>query len=361
MMDAGGRSENRSRLVRAGLGAWSMLGVVGVVLAAWWLCTRLSVVVVPVVLALFVAAALAPIVDLLYRLRTPRPLASLIAVLVALAVVAVVVWLVVPAFLARIPELGSALARSTKQLDAALARQTFLGSNVDIRAIVQQAASQFFGKGSIPAALGTVVSVLTAIVLMLVVVLFYLAEGRWLAAALVGWLPEHRQREVWDLAVRLWEIVGRYFRALLVVALFDAVFIGLGLMLLNVPLALPLAVLVYFGAFLPYIGAVVSGMLAVLVALAERGPIVALLVLGVVLLVQQLEGNVIQPVVMGRIVRLPAFVVLLVIAIGGTLLGVLGAFLAVPVAACAEALLKHLSRRSGNHYDPPGTGFATGR
>lgn len=133
-----------------------------------------------------------------------------------------------------------------------------------------------------------------------------------------------------------------YFRALLVVALFDAVFIGAGLALLSVPLAFPLAVLVYLGAFLPYLGAVVSGMLAVLVAAAERGIFTAVLVLVVVLVVQQVEGNVLQPLVMGKIVRVPAFVVLVVIAVGSTLLGVLGAFLAVPAAACTDHVLRHL-------------------
>lgn len=196
-----------------------------------------------------------------------------------------------------------------------------------------------------PAALGTVVTVLASTILLVVVVLFYLAEGRWLASALVGWLPANRQPEVWQVAVRVWNTVGRYFRALLVVALFDAVFIGIGLFLLDVPLALPLAVLVYIGAFLPYVGAVVSGLLAVVVALAERGLVTAIIVLAVVLAVQQIEGNVIQPLVMGQLVRLPAFVVLLSIAIGAALLGIIGAFLAVPVASSVELILRHLRHR----------------
>lgn len=335
-------------MVRVGRAAWSVLGVVGLLIVAWLAVSYLAVVVVPVVLALFAAAALAPIVDLLNRMRLPRPLASLTAVLAALTLVTGAVWLVVPGFLEKLPELGSALGRATDRFDTFLTQLPFIGPDVDVRAIAKSAAGSFFGGGSVPAALGAVVTVLTSIVLLIVVVLFYLAEGRWLAAALVGWLPESRRGEVWRLAVGLWQIVGRYFRALLVVALFDAVCIGGGLLLLDVPLALPLAVLVYLGAFLPYVGATVSGLLAVMVALAERGLVTALIVLGLVLVVQQVEGYVIQPWVMGKMIRLPAFVVLVAIACGAVLLGVLGAFLAVPVAACAQYLLKHASERSGS-------------
>lgn len=339
-------SESEPAILRAGKKAWAVLGIIAVLVLAWLTVSRLASVVVPVVLALFVAAALVPVVDMLCRLRLPRPLAALTALVAALALLAGVVALVVPPFLAQLPELGSALGRATERLDAMLARLPFIGQNVDVRAIARQAATRFFGGGSLPAALGMVVTALASTVLLLVVVLFYLAEGRWLAAALVGWLPASRQGEVWALTVQLWQLVGRYFRALLVVALFDAVFIGTGLFLLDVPLALPLAVLVYFGAFLPYIGATISGVLAVLVALTERGLITALLVLAVVLAVQQLEGNVIQPLVMGTLIRLPAFVVLVAIAIGAALLGVLGAFLAVPVAACVERVLEHMRTRA---------------
>ena len=345
-MGGGEQHEERSTVVRLGRRAWALLGIVGVLVIAWLVVSQLAVVVVPVLLALFVAAALAPLVNLLGRLHVPRPLAALIAVVLGLAVIAAAVWLVVPAFVAQLPQLSSALGQATEQLDRVLSRTPFFGPGVHVRAIVGSLTTQFFGGGSIPAALGTVATVLSSVVLLLVVVLFYLAEGRWLAAALVGWLPAARQDEVWRVLARLWQVVGRYFRALLVVALFDAVFIGAGLALLGVPLALPLAVLVYLGAFLPYLGAVLSGMLAVLVAAAERGLLTAVLVLVVVLVVQQIEGNVIQPVVMGRIVRVPAFVVLVAIAIGSALLGVLGAFLAVPVAACVEHIMRHLSGRT---------------
>ena len=331
-----------SRLERLGRKSWALLGIVGVLVLAWLLVSQLAVVVVPVVLALFAAAALAPVVDLLVRVRLPRPLGALLAVVLGFAVVAGAVLLVVPPFVAQLPHLSAALGNSAKQADRVLSGLPFLGPDVDLAAIARRVAGQLLGGGSIPAALGTVVTALSSAVLLVVVVLFYLAEGRWLAAALVGWLPRARQDEVWRVAVELWHVVGRYFRALLVVALFDAVFIGAGLALLSVPLAFPLAVLVYLGAFLPYLGAVVSGMLAVLVAAAERGIFTAVLVLVVVLVVQQVEGNVLQPLVMGKIVRVPAFVVLVVIAVGSTLLGVLGAFLAVPAAACTDHVLRHL-------------------
>ncbi len=337
--------ERLPRIARVGRAAWSVLGVVGVAIVAWLVVSYLAAVVVPVVLAVFVAAALMPVVDVLQRWHIPRPIAAFLAVLATLALVGGVLTVIVPAFVSQLGELGRALAGAAEQLGAYLASTPFFGPQVDVQAIAKQAASHFFGGGSIPTALGTAVTVLASVILLIVVVLFYLAEGRWLASGVVSWLPEDRQPEVWQVATRIWDTVGRYFRALLVVALFDALLIGLGLFILNVPLALPLAVLVYVGAFLPYIGAVVSGLLAVMVALAERGLVTAIIVLALVLVVQQIEGNVIQPLVMGQLVRLPAFVVLVAIAIGAALLGVLGAFLAVPVASVAALVLRHVSDR----------------
>ena len=139
--------------------------------------------------------------------------------------------------------------------------------------------------------------------------------------------------------------MGAFFRAQSVVAVVDAVLIGTGLALLGVPLALPLAVLVFIGGFFPIVGAFVSGLLAVLVALADGGLGLALAVLALVLAVQTLEGNVIQPLIAGRTMRLSAFGIILAVAVGSTLLGVLGAFLAVPAMAAMVRLGHFLQQR----------------
>ncbi|MEX0657943.1 MAG: AI-2E family transporter, partial [Egibacteraceae bacterium] len=130
----------------------------------------------------------------------------------------------------------------------------------------------------------------------------------------------------------MWTTLGRYFRGQLLVAAVDAVLIGLGLLLLGIPLAVPLAVLIFFGGLFPIVGAVTSGVVAVLVALADAGLATALIVLGLIVAVQQLESNVLEPVVLGKTLALHPLMVLLAITAGAVTLGVLGAFLAVPVA-----------------------------
>jgi hypothetical protein len=130
-----------------------------------------------------------------------------------------------------------------------------------------------------------------------------------------------------------------------VVALVDSVLIGLGLVILGVPLAVPLAVITFIGAFIPIVGAIVAGALGVLVALVSNGFTTALIVLAIIVAVQQLEGNVMQPILQGRSLRLHAAVVLLAVTAGGTLFGIAGAFLSVPVAATGAVVLRYLSER----------------
>lgn len=337
-------SEGRHRLTDVGLFAWTALGIVGLLYVAYLVLSGLSLVVVPVVLALFAAAALEPLTRILHLAHVPRPLAALLSLLVAVAVIGGVFAFIVPAFVAQVPGLVGSVQRAIGQLDDLL--RGLPAQNLDVATL----ASGLFGggatgSGAVTAALGTSVRVLTGLALLVVVTFFYLLEGRSLVSRVVGRLPPARRQAALDVADRIWDSVGRFFRGLLLVALIDAVGIGLGLFLLGVPLAFPLAVLVYLGAFIPVAGAFVSGLLAVLVAFAERGLFIALCALGVVVAVQQLEGNVLQPLVMGRVIRLPAFVILIAVAIGATWLGVLGAFLATPVAASIARILEYVDER----------------
>jgi len=168
-----------------------------------------------------------------------------------------------------------------------------------------------------------------------------------------------------ELLARVWLTLGRYIRVQALVSLADAILIGLGLVILQVPLAPALAVLTFFAGFIPIVGAVVAGALAVLVALVSNGPTTALLVVGLVILVQQIESNVLQPLLQGRSLHLHAAVVLLAVAAGGTLFGIAGAFLAVPVAAIVATVLRYLTEqtalRSGEvHADDVNTVTAEG-
>jgi predicted PurR-regulated permease PerM len=198
----------------------------------------------------------------------------------------------------------------------------------------------------------TALTVLSGIALALLTVYFVLYRGDRMARAGVQLLPARTRADVLDLGRRLWGTLGAYFRGQVLVGLVDAVLIGAGLLLLGVPLAVPLAVLVFIGAQVPIIGALVSGSLAVLVALADGGLGLALATLGVVVTVQFLEGNFIAPILMARMVRLSGFATIVAVSIGSTLWGVLGALLAVPVTACLTETVRFLRERAGADVPP---------
>ncbi|MFB9544388.1 AI-2E family transporter, partial [Micromonospora sagamiensis] len=178
---------------------------------------------------------------------------------------------------------------------------------------------------------------------------FFLKDGpRW-----VPWLAAQTGPRagvhVTQLSERSWRTLSEFIRQQALVGFIDAFFIGIGLWFLGVPLVLPLAVLTFFAAFIPIIGAFVAGAFAVLVALVDRGPTTALIVLGIVLVVQQLEGNVLQPLIQGRGLSLHPAVVILAVAAGSSLAGITGAFLAVPVAAIVAVAYRYARDHLDNH------------
>ncbi len=179
----------------------------------------------------------------------------------------------------------------------------------------------------------------------LVVLFFYLKDGPRIARWLRDLFPERIRRDADVIGSMTWQSVSGYIRGQLLIAFVDAVLIGLALWILGVPLALPLFVLVFFGGLFPIVGALISGLVAVLVALATTTPLTALILLGVILVVQEIEGDVLAPLVLGRAVSLHPLAVLAALAAGGTLLGVLGAFIAIPVAGSAARAVGYLRAR----------------
>ncbi|MHA6783295.1 AI-2E family transporter [Pseudonocardia saturnea] len=319
-------------MVRFGRVAWAVLGIAGLVALGALVAVRLAVVVVPLLLALFPAALLAPAVGLLHRCRVPRPLATAVVFVAAVAVVGAVFRLVVPVFLAQLPELTASLTQAGTRLDGTLDQLPGLPDNATVGGLIEEGALTFLG--GINAAVFAALNLLLGLGLVLVVLVCYLSGGHRMVDTGLTLLPARHRGTARELAERLWSTLGTYIRALSLVALFDAAAVAVGLWLLGVPLVLPLAVLVFFGAFVPYIGAFLSGLAAVLVAFATAGPGTALAVLILIIVVQQVDGNVVQPLVMGRATRLSAFTVIVAVTAGAALLGVLGAFLAVPTAAC---------------------------
>jgi predicted PurR-regulated permease PerM len=330
-------SPQSSTLLAIGRRAWTVLGIAAVVVLAWWLAGRLAIVVVPLLLALFPAALLLPAVDGLARHRVPRPLAVALVLVAGTSAVGAVVALIVPAFLAQLPALGESLGTAGTRLDLLLDRLPGVRAGATPGELVRRGLLAVVG--GVNAAVLAALNLLAGLVLVVVLLACYLTGGRRIVTTATGLLPARSGAGARELLRRVWDTLAAYTRALFVVALFDATAVGLGLWLLDVPLVLPLAVLVFLGAFVPYVGAFVTGLLAVLVALADAGLTSALLVLALVVVVQQVEGNVLQPLVMGKVTRVSAFTVIVAVTAGATLLGVLGAFLAVPAAACAARVV----------------------
>ena len=334
-------------VLRAGRYAWAALGVVVLTVLAGMALSYVGFVVVPLVLALFPAAALLPAVEWLVRRRVPRAVAALLVVLGVLAVLVGVIAGLVPLVADQVPAVADAVSRAAGQLEQTLRRLPFDVGVSSLRELATRVAGGGAGGmlgGTLSVTAG-VVEFLAGTLLLLVALFCYLQDGPRMARSALGLLQERTRELVREIGCRAWVTLGGYFRGLLLVAAVDAVFIGAGLLLLGVPLALPLAALVFLGALFPVVGAVLATLLAALVALADGGFGLALAVLALAVAVEQLEGNVIYPLLMSRAVRPPPFLVLVAVAIGATALGVLGAFLAVPVAACLARTGAYLRER----------------
>ena len=200
---------------------------------------------------------------------------------------------------------------------------------------------------------GTVVNGLVTAILALFLMFFFLKDGPRFLPWLSRQLPGRLSVDVPAVAERGWNTLGSFVRSQAFVGLLDAVFIGVGLWIVGVPLVLPLAVLTFVTAFVPIVGAVFAGFVAVLIALVFNGWVDALIVLGIILLVQQLEGNVFQPMVQSRGLGLHAAVVLLAVTLGGSLAGIVGSLLAVPVAALVAVVWNYVREQLSDHDAEP--------
>lgn len=336
-------------LIEAGRRAWAVIGLLLVGAVLFLALSRISVLVIALLLAVFPAALLAPAAGWLRARGMPSALASLLLILALLGALVLTVALIVPAVAAEVPALVDAAKRGVERVedlfhDAPLPFDVEGVGDLLSRAFDAAGEGELAGRGL--AAAVTVLHFATGVLLMLIALFFYLRDGRRLWRATSDLVPARHKQAVEDVGHRMWWTLGAYFRGQLLVALFDAVFIGLGLLLLGVPLALPLAVVVFFGGLFPIVGAFVSGLLAVLVAFADGGLVTAALTLGLVVLVQQLEGNLLEPLILSKVVALHPLVVISVITAGSLAFGVLGAFLAVPLAASVARTIDYVRGRA---------------
>ncbi|PPF79781.1 AI-2E family transporter [Subtercola sp. Z020] len=304
---------------------------------------QLKLVVIPVLIALILASALSPVIGFLRRRGLSPGIATWVTLIAGILVFGGIITLIVFAVEGQWDELSSSAVEGVNQLQQFVQNGPFNISQEQFDsgrdAVVGFLTSSQFGTGAI-AGVSAAGSVITGALLAFVILFFFLKDGDRIWAFFLrpfhGYRHERGER-IGHVAVKTF---GGYVRGTAIVAFVDAVFIGAGAAILGVPLALPLAVIVFVTAFIPIIGATLAGVLAALVALVANGPFVALLVVIIVIIVNQLEGNLLQPVVMANSLQLHPLVILVALTAGTILGGVLGAVLAVPIAAVGWAIVK---------------------
>jgi putative heme transporter len=322
-----------------------------------WVGSILYLVTVPVLLALLLAAVATPPVERLQRRGLSRSAAAASVYLIAVVGAGGVGAFVTRSFTSQVRELGPKLQKGWDSLLTWLADGPF--SFEQDR--VSEAVTGLFSSGG-PFSAGRIIGgageVVAGLILALVLSFFFVKDGPLLARWLTGLFPEGQRGTAVAVGQRMWMSLGGFMRGTALVAAIDAVGIAVGLAIIGVPAILPLVVLVFLGGFIPVLGATITGLLAVLVAFAWGGVGSAAAVAVVVLVVQQVESNVLQPMIMRRSVALHPVVVLCALTAGASLAGIIGALIAVPIAAALAAAGNELRSRhdsSGGSTEPAGT------
>ena len=341
--DPGRESPWKDTLGRASIRASQLLLLLLLAVVSIYGLIQVRLVVIPLLLALILAAAIAPLVNWLRRQGWPSAAATGFSFLLLLLTFGGVVTGIVFAIRGQASQLVDSANAGFDQIYALVRNGPFPVDDAQIRetrdAIVEFATSSAAGAGAL-SGLTAVGEFLTGAVLMAVILFFFLKDGERIWGFLLRGLHGKRLVKARSVGRSSLAVLGGYVRGTAIVALVDSVFIGLALFIIGIPLALPLAVIVFVGAFIPLVGATLAGALAALVALVSNGPSAALAVIVVVVVVNQLEGNFLQPVVMGRTLSVHALVILLALTAGTILAGIIGAILSVPVAAVAWAAIK---------------------
>ncbi|MDQ3616031.1 MAG: AI-2E family transporter [Actinomycetota bacterium] len=332
--------------------AWALRFVI--VVAALWLLQQVTgllwSVLLPILLAVVLSTVLRPPVAFLVRHRFPSSLAALLTMLVGVGTISAVLYAIVRSVIFQTTALAENAAKGLRQIENWIQgpplgiRSEQISAAVDaITSRLQSSAGSLAGGAlSTAAAAG---SALVTFLLVLVLTFFFIKD----APHFLPWLRHvsgrKAGRHLTELLTRVWNTLGGFIRTQAIVSAVDAVLIGVGLLVLGVPLVPALVALTFFGGFIPIVGALVAGGIAVLVALVANSPGTALAVLVLILVVQQVESNVLQPVLQSRSMKLHPAIVILSVAFGGGAGGIVGAFFAVPVAATLAVALRYLGEQ----------------
>ena len=365
---ASGQFPTRTAVFLSGLRSTAVvsLQVAACALGLWilfWVLGKTWVVLLPVLFAIVLCTVLWPPVRWMVAHRVPPAAAAVVMMLVALGVVAGILAIIVPTIIDQAPDLASKATDGINKVYDWLQGPPLNIDDNQVDNVVDTIIDKVQSSATtIPAGVfsgvGTATSIIVTLFTTLVLVFFFLKDG----PKFVPWLDRTVGRpagyHIGEVLRRMWDTLGGFIRTQALVSFIDAFFIGLGLLILDVPLAWVLVVITFLGGFIPIVGAFVAGALAVLIALVTNGLTTALIVLGIIIAVQQLEGNVLQPWLQAKSMDLHAVIVLLAVTLGSSMFGITGAFLAVPAAACLAVVFRYvneqIAERAGETLPPVG-------
>ncbi len=339
--------------------SWRLLVIAGAAVGVGYLISFFAVMVIPVVVALLISALVVPVVDWLVRQGVGRSLAAVMVVLFTIASVGALLTFAGQQVANGASDLADQTVAGLQEIKDWLRDGPLNASDSQIDKYIksiQDAITEQSGEGGLVKSVtevGTAVGhVLAGFFIVLFSTYFFLADGNRIWAWLVRLSPRAARERVDSSGRVAWISLTQFVRATVIVAATDGILIGAGAAVIGVPFSLAIGVLVFLGAFVPIVGATVAGTVAILVALVDQGPVKALIMLAIVIGVQQLEGHVLQPFLMGRWVSVHPLGVILAIAAGVLTAGVAGALVAVPLAAAVNAVVQHLASYTEPGDDP---------
>ena len=341
----------------AGAWSWRLIVIAGAGWVVWKGLGHVSLLVIAMMVAMLLAALLSPTVMLLRKKGVRAGGAAAIAELGLLLLLAVIISLTGQQLVRGFATMANKAVQGYQQLVDWWLKSLGYDLGADqLNQLLHQIENTFKDNpntvlNGVSRVGSTAADVATGVLLTLFTLLFFLMEGERIWLFVVGLFPKDAREAVNGAGRAGWKSLGAYVRVQILVAAIDAIGIGLGAAILGVPLAIPLGVLVFLGSFIPVIGALFSGAVAVLLALVALGPVQALIMLGIVLLVQQVESHILQPLIMGKAVSLHPLAVIFSVAGGSMIFGAVGALFAVPTLAVVNSVVRYLANRGWEH-DP---------
>ncbi len=318
--------------------SWRALVIAAALVGVGFVISRIEIVVIPVLISIFLTTILRPPVELLKRHGLPPLLATWVVFLIIVAIVGAIIAGLVPSIRSEFGSLGHQLNHGLNRVEHWLETGPLHLSRRQVQNDVNSLKRQFTSNHS--ALISGAVSGLTiaaevfaAVLLSAFLTFFFVKDGDSMAAWFAGLFNEPRRSTLMELGRRMWRTVTGYVHGTALNGAVNALVLSIGLLILGVPLVPVVALLTFIGGFLPIVGAIISGLVAALVALVAKGPVAAAVVVGLTILVHNLEGYIVGPLVLGRAVKMHPVVVLLALTVGGGVGGILGAFVAVPTAA----------------------------